>query len=170
MPEDGAATTEVVSMRVICDACQRVYVAYEATHDAYGLVPAVTPHGDIRFDAPDAPLGAELDDLVHAVADDKRPYSNHNTDNLQAAEETSIDPSPSGEKYYLWGLTPCHHCGQFANGRLVPGTRRTVVRVPVVMVERTIWNSLAFAEKRARVRAALNRLWASYGYAPLPDE
>jgi hypothetical protein len=38
------------------------------------------------------------------------------------------------------------------------------------MVERTIWNSLTFAEKRARVRAALNRLWATYGYAPLPEE
>jgi hypothetical protein len=157
-------------MQVVCPACHQVRAAYEARHDAYGLVPAVTPNGDIRFHASEATLRGELDDLVHAVAGDKRPYCNHSADNLQAAVEVSIDPSPSGEKYYLWGCTPCRHCGQFANGRLVPGTRRAVVRVPLVMVERTIWNSLTFAEKRARVHAALNRLWASYGYEPLPPE
>ena len=157
-------------MQVVCPACHQVRAVYRPTHDAYGLVPAVTPNGDIRFHASEATLRAELDDLVHAVVDQKWPYCNHNTDNLQAAVEASIDPSPSGEKYYLWGRTPCRHCGKFANARLVPGTRRTVVRVPVVMVERTIWNSLTLAEKRALVHTALNRLWVSHGYAPLPEE
>jgi hypothetical protein len=166
----SAQTTDVVLAKIVCDTCRQVHDRYSATHDAYGLVPCVTPRGDVRFHTHEPALARESEELVLAVADHTWPYCMHNTSNYQAVIEESIDPSPNGDKYYLWGAAPCPHCGTLLGGDLVPGTKPVVVSVPVVMVERILWNRLSFAEKRARVRAALNRLWATYGYAPLPEE
>lgn len=138
----------------ICASCEAEFTTLHLPQDFYGPVLASTIEGEISFLLPDdntvwnevvRMLEIDSKNQWQSISESKR------ADLLTDVLEITLDASPTGQHYHMWGKIPCPHCGAANRAYFGPVDPPRFVNVPQKLVTHNTWNNLSRAEKEKRV-------------------
>lgn len=148
----------MIRMRYFFNKCDKCGAQYKSLQDVdEPWVFAATIKGEEVFINPDYdPIWGEVSQLVKEILDEFNLHSRDKARAFHNAFMLTLDPSPSGEPYYMWGMTLCRKCGSSEGLHYGPmGPNEPPVEIEPKIATHRQWEKLTQEEKKEKVKGAV---------------